>query len=83
MGSGAASRTDINVLSPIMSLYEESPTNVLGRALVIHANVDDLGRGNNPESLKNGNAGPHVTCGLVELVELQHEDHEDIRQSAR
>ena len=53
-----------------MSLYEESPNSVLYRALVIHAGADDLGRGNDQESLKNGNAGAYVSCGLVMPVDL-------------
>lgn len=53
-----------------MSLYEESPNSVLYRALVIHAGADDLGRGQDQESLKNGNAGAYVSCGLVMPVDL-------------
>lgn len=79
MDSGAVSRTDINILSPVMSLYEGHSNSVLGRALVIHANVDDLGRGHNLESLQNGNSGAHVTCGLVELVDLEHEEDRSSR----
>lgn len=52
-----------------MSLYEDQSNSILNRALVIHANADDLGRGNNPESLKNGNSGAHLACGLVTPVD--------------
>jgi len=38
---------------------------IIGRALVIHKNKDDLGHGNNAESKKNGNSGPRVACAVV------------------
>ena len=57
-----------------MSLYEDQPTSVVNRALVIHANPDDVGRGNNAESLKNGNSGAHIACGLIVLVDTQDLD---------
>lgn len=41
------------------------PTSVLGRAVVIHAGTDDLGKGGNEESLKTGNAGPRPACGVI------------------
>ncbi|EFX68711.1 hypothetical protein DAPPUDRAFT_17612, partial [Daphnia pulex] len=63
--STPVSRPKISILSQVMSLYEDQPNSVLYRALVIHANVDDLGRGNGPESLKSGNSGAHIACGLI------------------
>ncbi|KAG0162273.1 hypothetical protein DFQ28_007363 [Apophysomyces sp. BC1034] len=38
---------------------------VIGRAVVIHAGVDDLGRGDNPESKINGNSGVRLACGVI------------------
>lgn len=38
---------------------------IIGRALIIHKNKDDLGHGNNSESKKTGNSGPRVACGVV------------------
>jgi Cu-Zn family superoxide dismutase len=44
---------------------------VLGRSLVIHADTDDLGRGNNAESLRTGNSGSRITCGVIGVLEEQ------------
>ncbi|KYM76650.1 Superoxide dismutase [Cu-Zn] [Atta colombica] len=37
----------------------------IGRALVIHAKPDDLGRGGTEESLKTGSSGERVACGVI------------------
>ena len=66
------------MISPLMSLYEDHPNNIVERALVIHAQADDLGRGDSPDSLKNGNSGPYVACGLVEQVDLNLPVHEKV-----
>lgn len=59
-----------------MSLYEDQPNSVLNRALVIHANADDMGRGNGPESLKTGNSGPHIACALISSVDVDEQNIE-------
>lgn len=41
---------------------------IIGRALIIHKNKDDLGHGNNAESKKTGNSGPRVACGVVGIA---------------
>jgi Cu-Zn family superoxide dismutase len=38
---------------------------IIGRSVVIHSGVDDLGRGKNKESLKTGNAGSRIDCAVI------------------
>jgi Cu-Zn family superoxide dismutase len=46
--------------------------NILGRSIVIHEKEDDLGRGKGAqreESLKTGNAGKRICCGIIGLCQ--------------
>jgi len=38
---------------------------IIGRGVVVHAGRDDMGRGGDDGSLKTGNAGGRVGCGVV------------------
>jgi Cu-Zn family superoxide dismutase len=49
----------------LATLYGEY--SIIGRSVVVHANEDDLGQTNHPESLKTGNSGPRVACGVIGL----------------
>ncbi|KAK4581443.1 hypothetical protein RGQ29_024902 [Quercus rubra] len=43
------------------------PHSILGRAIVVHADPDDLGRGGHELSKSTGNAGARVGCGIIGL----------------
>lgn len=60
-GVAKGSRTD-----PLVKLFGEN--SVIGRSVVVHAGVDDLGKGGNAESLKTGNAGGRNACGVIGLA---------------
>jgi Cu-Zn family superoxide dismutase len=40
-------------------------SNIIGRGLIIHADKDDCGRGENEASLVNGNAGKRIACSII------------------
>ena len=42
---------------------------IVGRMIVVHQDRDDLGLGGDEESLKTGNAGKRVACGVIGLAE--------------
>ncbi|KAJ5380369.1 uncharacterized protein N7496_002797 [Penicillium cataractarum] len=44
------------------------PYTILDRSIVIHSGADDLGKGNNPNSKKNGNSGSRLACGVIQEV---------------
>ena len=56
----------INIEDPRISL--SGTTNVVGRGIVVHEKEDDLGRGGDEGSLKTGNAGGRLACGVIALV---------------
>ncbi|KAJ8935174.1 hypothetical protein NQ318_000835 [Aromia moschata] len=56
----------INVTDNIIAL--EGLHNIIGRAVVVHALEDDLGRGGVPDSILTGNAGARASCGVIGIL---------------
>lgn len=48
--------------------------NIIGRSVVIHAGEDDLGLGGDEESLRTGNAGPRISCGVIGISRNSRKD---------
>jgi len=42
--------------------------NIVGRGLIIHADEDDGGHGNNEASRINGNAGKRIACSVIGFI---------------
>ncbi|GLJ29476.1 hypothetical protein SUGI_0581040 [Cryptomeria japonica] len=43
----------------------KGPDSIVGRAVVVHADPDDLGRGGHKLSKSTGNAGGRIACGVI------------------
>jgi superoxide dismutase, Cu-Zn family len=63
-------RTDKNGIAkyrfsdPLISLYP-GKCSIIGRGLIIHKDTDDLGLGENEDSLITGNAGKRIACAVI------------------
>ena len=52
------------MVDPLVKL-RGSKASVIGRALVVHEERDDLGRGGHADSLSTGHAGKRITCAVI------------------
>lgn len=59
-GVAHVSITDMQI--PLIGVHS-----ILGRAVVVHADHDDLGKGGHELSKTTGNAGARVGCGIIGL----------------
>ncbi|XP_074339637.1 superoxide dismutase [Cu-Zn]-like isoform X1 [Apium graveolens] len=59
---GTASFTIVDKQIPLTG-----PGSIIGRAVVVHADPDDLGKGGHELSKSTGNAGGRVACGIIGL----------------
>lgn len=60
--------TKVLILDKLLTLEPGHTNDVSNRAIVVHADEDDLGRGGNDGSLSTGNAGARVACGVITPV---------------
>jgi len=71
-------RTDRNgvaagaYLDPLIKLTGKNT--VIGRCVVLHEDEDDLGLGTGPESLRTGNSGARICCGIIGIAPIDDED---------
>jgi len=52
-------------MDPRLKLKGDVSESIIGRSIVIHDGIDDLGLGGNMESLKTGNAGGRMVCAII------------------
>jgi Cu-Zn family superoxide dismutase len=53
------------IIDNVLSLDFNKKTCIIGRMIIVHKHEDDLGLGGNEESLKTGNAGERLACGVI------------------
>jgi Cu-Zn family superoxide dismutase len=62
----ARGRAEGEIADHLVKLYGDY--SIVGRALMVHADPDDLGRGGFSDSKSTGHAGARVACGEVKLM---------------
>ena len=50
-----------------ISVNSKSNRSIIGRTIIIHQDPDDLGKGQDEESKKTGNAGKRIACAVIGL----------------
>jgi len=61
--AGEDGTATVNIVDKVIKLT--GTESIIGRAMVVHADEDDLGRGGHELSLTTGNAGARLACGVI------------------
>jgi len=64
--AGADGVANVNIEDKQLSL--KGDLSIIGRSLVVHADIDDLGKGGHELSKTTGNAGGRLACGVIGLT---------------
>ncbi|XP_011312679.1 superoxide dismutase [Cu-Zn] 1 isoform X2 [Fopius arisanus] len=56
----------IHIVDKVISLT--GPNSIIGRGVVIHSDVDDLGKNQDQGSKTTGNAGDRLGCGVIGIM---------------
>jgi len=59
---------DVNIKCIDSMIKLKGKANILGRGLIIHADPDDCGMGDNDASKINGNAGKRIACAIIAVA---------------
>ncbi|XP_023012315.1 superoxide dismutase [Cu-Zn] [Leptinotarsa decemlineata] len=65
--AGDDGTAEVNTVDPLISL-SGGPRGVVGRAIVVTTEADDLGRGGTADSLTNGQSGKPLACGVIAFI---------------
>lgn len=61
-------RGEVNIVYEDDLVKLRGPYSVIGRSIVIHEGIDDLGEGKNKDSLITGNAGKRIACAVIGIT---------------
>ena len=61
---------DLKTKTNLYFFYITGDRSIIGRTMVIHADVDDLGKGGHELSKSTGNAGGRLACGVIGLSKM-------------